>query len=243
MEAACLKSCVHRIGFFWRLQGRICLRLLFLSFWWFIVSLASAILLWSLSLSSLVFSLMYVSVQISSFCEAIKSCLSGLPLWLNGKRIHLPMQETQETGVWYLSQKDPPEEVMAMCSIFLPGDPIDREVWWATVHWVAKSQTRLSDWAHTQSYALGGTHPFFPGGLDGKEFSCNAGDLGLIPGLGRSPVEGHGNPLQYSYLENPHGQRILVDYSSWGHKELDRTEQLSTAQHRTQPSYSSMTSS
>jgi len=42
----------------------------------------------------------------------------------------------------------------------------------------------------------------FPGGSDGKESSCNAGDLGLIPGLGRSTGEGHGNPLQYSCLEN-----------------------------------------
>ena len=41
-----------------------------------------------------------------------------------------------------------------------------------------------------------------PGGSDGKEFACNAGDLGLIPGLGRSPRGGHGNPLQYSCLEN-----------------------------------------
>ena len=38
----------------------------------------------------------------------------------------------------------------------------------------------------------------FPGGSDGKESSCNVGDLGLIPGSGRSPGEGHGNPLQYS---------------------------------------------
>ena len=41
---------------------------------------------------------------------------------------------------------------------------------------------------------------------------------------------GHGNPLQYSCLENPHGQRILVGYSSWGRKELDTTERLSTIQ-------------
>ena len=39
--------------------------------------------------------------------------------------------------------------------------------------------------------------------LSGKESTCNAGDLGLIPGLGRSPGGGHGNPLQYSCLENP----------------------------------------
>ena len=42
-----------------------------------------------------------------------------------------------------------------------------------------------------------------PGGSDGKESTCNAEDLGSIPGLGRSPGVGHGNPLQYSCLENP----------------------------------------
>ena len=45
----------------------------------------------------------------------------------------------------------------------------------------------------------------FPGGSDDKESACNVGDLGLIPGLGRCPGRGHGNPLQYSCLENPHG--------------------------------------
>ena len=50
----------------------------------------------------------------------------------------------------------------------------------------------------------------------------------MIPGLGRSPGAGHGNTLQYSCLENPHGQRSLVGYSPWGHKESDTTEQLST---------------
>ena len=43
----------------------------------------------------------------------------------------------------------------------------------------------------------------FPGGSDGKTSACNAGDPGLIPGLGRSPGEGNGNPLQHSCLENP----------------------------------------
>ena len=64
----------------------------------------------------------------------------------------------------------------------------------------------------------------FPGGLDGKEFSCSVGDLGSIPGLGRSPGGGPGNPVQYSCLESPHGQRSLVGYSPWGCKELDMTE-------------------
>ena len=54
----------------------------------------------------------------------------------------------------------------------------------------------------------------FPGGSGAsKESACDAGDLGLIPGLGRSPGGGHGNPLQYSCLENPHGQRSLVGHN------------------------------
>ena len=64
----------------------------------------------------------------------------------------------------------------------------------------------------------------FPGGSDGKELAYNSGDLGSIPGLGRSPGRRHGNPLQYSCLENPHGQRGLEGYSPWGHKELDMTK-------------------
>ena len=71
-----------------------------------------------------------------------------------------------------------------------------------------------------------------PRGLSGKESAYNAGasgDVGLIPGLGRSLGERHGNPLQYSCLENSHGQRSLVGYSPRGLKELDMTEQLSTA--------------
>ena len=50
----------------------------------------------------------------------------------------------------------------------------------------------------------------FPGGSDGKESAYNAGDLGSILELGRSPGGGHDNPCQYSFLEKPHGQRSLV---------------------------------
>ena len=49
----------------------------------------------------------------------------------------------------------------------------------------------------------------FPGGSEGKASACNAGDPGSISGSGRSPGEGNGNPLQYSYLENP------VDGEAW----------------------------
>ena len=64
-----------------------------------------------------------------------------------------------------------------------------------------------------------------------KNLPANAGDIrdmGLILGWGRSPGGGHGNPLQYSCLENPHRQRSLVGYGPWDHKESDVTQQLST---------------
>ena len=61
----------------------------------------------------------------------------------------------------------------------------------------------------------------FPCGLAGKESTCHMGDVGSIPGLGRSPGEGKGYSLQYSGLENS------MDYSPWGGKELHTTERLS----------------
>ena len=61
----------------------------------------------------------------------------------------------------------------------------------------------------------------FPGGSDGKESTCNAGDLGLIPELGRAPGEGKGYPLQYFGLESSMNCIAHED-----RKELDRTKQL-----------------
>ena len=57
-----------------------------------------------------------------------------------------------------------------------------------------------------------------------KNLPGNTGDMGSIPGLGRSPGGGHGSPLQYSYLENPHGQRSLAGCRPWGHKGSATTE-------------------
>ena len=109
---------------------------------------------------------------------------------------------------------------------------MDRGAWRATAHGVAKSPTHLSVHvrarAHTCTHAR--THACqvdkvwpqdvdwvqvwsilshlpgnkgLPSGSAGKVSACNAGDQGSIPGLGRSPGEGNGNPLQYSFLENP----------------------------------------
>ena len=64
----------------------------------------------------------------------------------------------------------------------------------------------------------------FPGGSDSKESTYNVGYLDSIPVLGRSSEEGNGNPLQYSCLENLHGQRSIADYSPMGLKESDTTE-------------------
>ena len=63
---------------------------------------------------------------------------------------------------------------------------MDEGAWWATVHGVAKSWAQLSNFTFT----LG-----FPCSSVGKESACSAGDPGSIPGLGRSPGEGNGNPL------------------------------------------------
>ena len=79
-------------------------------------------------------------------------------------------------------------------------NPMGRGGWQATVHGVTKSQTQLSDFHYLFSYC---------GKLKWKESAHSLGDLGLIPGSGRSPGGGHGNPLQYSCLEKP------MDRGAW----------------------------
>ena len=93
---------------------------------------------------------------------------------------------------------------------------MDRGTWQAIVHRVARVRHDWSDLAHTHAcpwlnwFTLHQT--FFPGGSAGRESACNDGDLGSIPGLGRSPGEGNGYPLQYTGLENP------MEYSPWGRR-------------------------
>ena len=99
-----------------------------------------------------------------------------------------------------------------------------------TLHLSAKFWDGINKDSHKQSVLVGCTKWvwIFPGGSDHKASAYNAyhvGDWGSIPGSGRSPGEGNGNPLQYSCLENPMDGN-LVGYSPWGHKESDTTEQL-----------------
>ena len=150
-------------------------------------------------------------------------------------------------------------------------NPMDGRPWWATVHGVAKSRTRLSDfiftfhfhalekemathssvlacripgmgepcrlpsmgshrvghdWSNLAAAAAAYCTSGFPSGSDGKASVCNAGDPGSIPGLGRSPGEGNGSPLQYSCLENPMDRGALVGYRPWGRKESETTKWL-----------------
>ena len=65
----------------------------------------------------------------------------------------------------------------------------------------------------------------FPGSSDSKVSTYSAGDLGSIPGSGRSPGEGNGKPFSRKWPGESHGWSSLVDYSPWGHKESDMTEQ------------------
>ena len=93
---------------------------------------------------------------------------------------------------------------------------LDRGAWWATIYGVTKSQTLLRDFHFHLILELWWW-------LSGKESACKAGEAGSIPGSGRSPGGRHGDPLHYSCLENPHGQRSLAGYGPWGHKELEMT--------------------
>ena len=106
-----------------------------------------------------------------------------------------------ETWTQSLGWENPLEEGMATHSSILAWRiPMDRGDWWAAIHGVAKSRTRLSDQAQHSTLVV-------------KNPPANAGDkrdLGSIPGLGRSAGGGHGNPFWYSCLENPHAQEPTV---------------------------------
>ena len=72
---------------------------------------------------------------------------------------------------------------------------------------------------------LHGTHLGFPGGSDGKESACNAGRPGFSPWVGKITLRREWQPIPVFLPGEFHGQRGLVGYGPWGHKELDRTEE------------------
>ena len=111
------------------------------------------------------------------------------------------------------------------------------------VRGVAKSRTRLSDFhfqcipcniSDTHSTV---THLGLPWWLRQLRICLKYGRPGFDPWIGKIPWRRawqlRGNPLQYSCLENPHGQRSLAGYSPWGHKESDTTERLTFSLHFT----------
>ena len=149
------------------------------------------------------------------------------------------LPEMQETQVWSLGQEDPLEKGMAThCSILAWRVPWTEEPGglqsvrsqrvrhnWATNNFtfIRSDIFQVVKWQKINSEQLK---------KKGKKKLWATGSSSniLIRHLGRSPGGGHGNPQQYSCLENPNGQRSLVGYSPWGCKELDMTEWLSTTQ-------------
>ena len=91
----------------------------------------------------------------------------------------------------------------------------------------------LSEACDKRNYQIMHSEPGLPRWLGGGDMTASASagdvrDLGSSPGSERSPGGGHGNPLQYSCLENSMDRRAWQGYSPWGHNELDRTERIST---------------
>ena len=133
------------------------------------------------------------------------------------KRIHLPCRRYRRRRFDLWVGKTPGRGNGNPLQVSCLGNPFDRGAWWATAHGVAKSRTQLSKWAlvpkillytlpEFQSWTLPILpipspylpSPSFPGGLAGKNLPANAGDVGLVLGLGKK----NGDPLQCPCLGN-----------------------------------------
>jgi len=147
---------------------------------------------------------------ISSSVVPFSSCPQSLPASESFPMSQLFAWGGQSTGISALAS-------------FLPKKPQG----WSPSEWTGwislQSKGLLRVFSNTtvqkhQLFRTSGHYNYlgFPGGSDGKEPACNAGDLDLISWMGRSPGGRHGNSLQYSCLENSHGQRSLAGYGPWG---------------------------
>ena len=146
----------------------------------------------------------------------------------------------QNTGVGNLSLLQGNQtQVSTLQADSLPAEPLGKPQWGASLiaqlvkNLPAMQETRFDSWVRKIRWRRDRlpTPVFlgFPGGSAGKESACHVGDLGLIPGLGRSPGEGKAYPLQYSGLENSMDCIVHGLYSPWGFKELDEWGALTNA--------------
>ena len=183
---------------------------------------------------------MHVGVQISSFCKDISHICWG---FLGGSMVKEPTCQCRRHrrlgfDTWV---KKTPRGSNGNVLHFLAWRA-HRQRSLVGYHSSGCKESDRTEWlsTHTVIYIRWDSSTL-PGGSDGEEFSCNAGDLDSIPGLGRSPVEGHGNPLQYSCLENPMGRGA---WWATAHGVTRSQTRLSDwAEHSTHPPYSSVTSS
>ena len=153
-------------------------------------------------------------------CHSLVGLVGPQPDWLLGSPGDSDGRESE------VAQSYPTLCIHMDCS--LPGSSVHGIFQARVLQWLTISFSRGSSWPRdgTQVSHIAGkcfTIWVIREAQDGKESSCNTRDQDSIPGLGRSPGGGHGNPLQYSCPEKPHGQRNLVGYSPWGLKELDTT--------------------
>ena len=161
---------------------------------------------------------MYVCIYVCVYIHRSYIFIYSFPGGSVVEKFFLPIQEM---WVWSLGLEDPPEKEMAGHFNILPWEiPWTEEPGRLQSMDLQRSQIQLRDWNNNSIYVCvyyiwvlymciyicsqlkkGCTRPVPP--ADGKESACNVGDQSLIPGLGRSPGEENGNPLQYSCLENP----------------------------------------
>ena len=145
----------------------------------------------------------------------------------------------QETWVWSLGWEDPLEKgTTTHSSILAWRIPWTEEPGGLQFMWLQRVRHNWMTFTfhftdslivvHRLTFSITCEILGFLGGLDSKGSTWNAGDVGSVPGRGRSPGEGNNYPLQFSFLSGEfHGPRSLAGYSPWGCKELDTTERLS----------------